>query len=72
MVDFHFCMYSLIFHIPFDSIVSSTGGYHHYLSSARQYVIPAILRADLWWNHSKKFNIDTVTTQISLPYNITI
>ena len=72
MVAYHLWMYSLIVHRPAASITSSIRAYPHYLSSARPAVITEIWQAALWWNPYNIITISNVTTQLALPYIITI
>ena len=72
MVDCRIWIYSFIVYIPAASSASATGYYSHSPPSVLWAVIPTILRSDRWWKPFNTFIIAFFTTQILLPYSITI
>ena len=71
MVVYHILMYIPIGWSPMSSIAPITKEYYHSPHAPRFSVIPVIRRAYRWWNPSRTLIISSVTTRLSLPYNMT-
>ena len=65
-------MYFHIGYKPAASSAATAGGYSHDPSATHFPVIPVIPLAAWWLNPSRISNIAPDTTQISLPYRITV